>query len=361
MAHQRRNTRPPGKPDTFDNFLIGESSRAAHTSFMRILKFSKRVAMAAAGCAALLAGCSGDSPPPDSDQAEIRGTIGATCLTLANPFFVTIQRAMEDEAAKHGYQVVYLSADQQPDKQLNQVKDFIVQEMAAIAINPCNSQTIGAVIKEANTAGIPVFTFDIKSDDPDAKVVSHIGTNNFQGGQLAGQAMIEALGEAGGDVVVLDYQSVESCQERVRGFKDTLAKHNDGRSEGKITIVAELPGEGNETQGLRAAEDALQAHPDITGIFAINDPSGIGAVTALEKAGKLDHVTVIAFDGQLIGKRAILQGKIYADPIQFPDEIGRRTIQSIVAHLSGEEVPADQPIDSALYRRADAEKDPELK
>ena len=309
-----------------------------------------------------LYGCSGDSKTDESSDApESRGKIGATCMTLANPFFSTIQQAMEEEAAKHGYEVVYLSADMQPDKQLNQVKDFIVQEVAAIAINPCNSKTIGSVIIEANEAGIPVFTFDVKSQDPEAKVVSHIGTNNFQGGQLAAEAMIEALGEAGGDVVIIDYASVESCQERVRGFKDIVAKHNEGRSEGTLNIVVELPGEGSETQGLRAAEDALQAHPDIVGIFAINDPSGLGAVAALEKAGKLDHVTVVAFDGQEIGKRAILAGKIYADPIQFPKKIGQQTISSIVAHLSGEDVPADQPIESALYRHEDALKDPELK
>jgi ribose transport system substrate-binding protein len=309
-----------------------------------------------------LYGCSGESETGSSaDAPEFRGKIGATCMTLANPFFSTIQQAMEEEAAKHGYEVVYLSADMQPDKQLNQVKDFIVQEVAAIAINPCNSKTIGSVIIEANEAGIPVFTFDVKSQDPEAKVVSHIGTDNFQGGQLAAEAMIEALGEAGGDVVIIDYASVESCQERVRGFKDVVAKHNDGRSEGTLNIVVELPGEGSDTQGLRAAEDALQAHPDIVGIFAINDPSGLGAVAALEKAGKLDHVTVVAFDGQEIGKRAILNGKIYADPIQFPKKIGQKTIRSIVAHLSGDDVPADQPIASALYRHADALKDPELK
>ena len=112
---------------------------------------------------------------------------------------------------------------------------------------------------------------------------------------------------------------------------------------------------------LDVAEDALQAHPGFIGIFAINDPSALGAVAALEKAGRQDQVTIIGFDGQPEGKQAIKDGKIYADPIQFPDKIARETVRSIIAYLSGEEVPADQPIDSALYRKADAEADPELK
>jgi len=299
---------------------------------------------------------------PDS-APEKRGLIAATCLTLTNPFFKTIQEAMEDEADQHGYDLLYLSGDYDVAKQRNQIKDFIVRGADAIAINPCDSRAIGAAIKEANEAGIPVFTFDIKSQDPDAEVVSHIGTNNFQGGQLAAEALIEAIGESGGTVMVLDFKAVESCIERVRGFEDVLGRFNASRPAAapRIEIVARLPGDGNKEKSLRATEDALQSHPELVGIFAINDPSGLGVVAALEKAGRQDKVTVIAFDGQPEGKRAIADGKIYADPIQFPEKIGRQTIKSVVAYLSGEDVPADQPIDSALYKKADADNDPALK
>ena len=70
---------------------------------------------------------------------------------------------------------------------------------------------------------------------------------------------------------------------------------------------------------------------------------------------------LIGFDGQPEGKQAIKQGKIYADPIQFPDKIGRVTVQTIVKYFEGEEVPPEVLIPTALYRKADAEKDPELK
>lgn len=303
------------------------------------------------------------APPEPEEAPQPRGLIAATCLTLTNPFFKTIQVAMTEEAETHGYEVMFLSGDYDVAKQRNQVKDFIVRGASAIAINPCDSQAIGAAIKEANDAGIPVFTFDIKCQDPGAEVVSHIGTNNHQGGQLAGEAMIEALGESGGEIMILDFKAVESCFERVRGFKEVIDRFNVSRppGEARIEVVAELPGDGNKEKSLRATEDALQAHPNLIGIFAINDPSGLGAVAALEKAGRQDQVTIIAFDGQPEGKQAIKDGKIYADPIQFPEKIGRETVKSIAAYLAGEEVPADQPIDSALYRKADAENDPELK
>ena len=105
----------------------------------------------------------------------------------------------------------------------------------------------------------------------------------------------------------------------------------------------------------------MQSYPNMSGIFAINDPSALGAYSALEEAGKADQVKIIAFDGQPEGKQAIKDGRIYADPIQFPDKIGRQTAQSIVAYFNGEEVPAEQLIPTELYRKADALKDSALK
>jgi len=82
---------------------------------------------------------------------------------------------------------------------------------------------------------------------------------------------------------------------------------------------------------------------------------------ALEKAVKLGQVKVVGFDGQPEGKQAIREGKIYADPVQHPDQIGRQTARTILRYLRGEEVPAEQLIPTGLYRQADALHDPELK
>ncbi|MFT5466593.1 MAG: ribose transport system substrate-binding protein [Verrucomicrobiales bacterium] len=320
----------------------------------------------------LLIGCGGDDGSDSSAAAGSnsgaapdgggggaggsKGVIGATCMTTNNPFFITIKEAMEEEAEKHGYVVEYLSGDDNSQRQHEQIKAFIEKGVDAIAINPVDAAAIGSSIRDANTAGIPVFTFDMRCSDAAAEVVAHVGTDNFQGGELAGQAMNEVLGEDGGEVVIIDLKRAESCQQRVAGFKKYVGEH----PEAKIQIVAELPGYGDQEKGFKAAEDALQAYPNLAGIFAINDPSGVGAVAALEKAGKLGQVKVVAFDGQLLGKQAILEGKIYADPIQFPDKIGRKTIQAILAHFRGDEVEPDLMIPSALYRQADALKDPEL-
>jgi ribose transport system substrate-binding protein len=282
-------------------------------------------------------------------------------LTLTNPFFNEIADNLREEAGRHGYDVVVVSGEFDAARQHNQVKDFIVQKVAAIVLCPCDSKAVGPAIQEANAAGIPVFTADIACLAPGAHVVTHIATDNYSGGKQAAEAMLEALGDAGGKIAILDHKPVESCQLRVKGFKEVIEAHNRKGTGGKVTIVAELPGGGVKDQGYKAAEDLLQAHSDLAGIFAINDPSALGARAALEKAGQADQVKLIAFDGQPEGKQAIKDGKIYADPVQYPDRIGRETALAIVKHFEGEAVPPEVLIPTGLYRKADADKDPALK
>ncbi len=308
----------------------------------------------------LLVGCSQQEESSDPQAAASKGTIGISVLTTSNPFFNVITENFTAEAAKHGYDVLATSGEYKVELQQNQVKDFIVKKVTAIVLCPCESKSIGPAIKEANEAGIPVFTADIACLAPDAKVVTHVATDNLGGGREAGKGMIEALGESGGKVVILDYKSAESCLLRVDGFKEVINAHNSENPDSKIDIVMELPGEGQKDRGYKAAEDAIQAHPDLAGIFAINDPSALGARAALEKAGKADQVKIIGFDGQPEGKQAIKDGKIYADPVQFPDEIGRKTMEAILAYLNGEEVEPEILIPTKLYRQSDGEADPEL-
>ncbi len=136
-----------------------------------------------------------------------------------------------------------------------------------------------------------------------------------------------------------------------RGFREVVDKHNEGLTSGKIEMVAELEGGGLQDQVLRAAAEALQAHPNLSAIFAINDPSALGPWTALNQVGKTEQVKVIGFDGQLEGKQAIKEGKIYADPIQFPEKMGTITAQNILKYLDGEPFEKVIYIPTELYRK----------
>lgn len=283
------------------------------------------------------------------------GVIGISVLTMTNPFFKEIVDAVTDEAKKGGYEVIATSAEFDPAKQLEQVKDFIVRKAVAIILTPADSKAVGTAIQEANKAGIPVFTADIASLAQDAKVVSHIATDNLAGGRQAAEAIMEALGNKG-KVAIIDHPEVESGQLRTKGFRDALKEANS-----PIEIVGAYPGKGSKDESFKVTQDILTAHRDLNGIFAINDPTALGAYAALEKAGRTRDVKIVGFDGQKEGKEAIRDGRIYADPIQFPDKIGRTTVQTILQYLDGEKPEPEILIPTSLYRKADAEKDPSLK
>ena len=295
----------------------------------------------------------------DGNQALV-GVIGFSALTLSNPFFTVIADNMIAEAESHGYEVVVDDANRDVKAQSEQIDTYITRGVSAIVVNPCDRLSLGPAIRRANEAGIPVFTCDLQCVAENVEIAGHVGTDNFQGGRLAGQAMIEALGEAGGKVLILSFHQANSCVLRVEGFLEVIEQHNASSEEGQIEIVADLDGGGLRPPGREATAAALQTNPDLDGIFAINDPSGLGAYAALEQAGKTDQVTIVAFDGQLDGKRAILEGKIYADPIQFPDQMGRLTVRNIMKYLNGEEYEKVTLIPTELYLKEDADRDPEL-
>lgn len=290
--------------------------------------------------------------------ADKKPQIAVSLLTLTNPFFRDLGDAMKAEAAGHGFEVSVVAGEFDAARQRDQVADFIVKRAAAIVLSPCDSKAVGTSIAAANKAGIPVFTVDIAALGG-GKVVSHVATDNLGGGRLAAQAMIEAL-QGRGKVAILDHPVIESVMLRTQGFDEELARQKKENGI-DIQVVARLPGGGAKDKSFKAAEDLLQAHADLDGIFAINDPSALGAIAALEKAGRLSRVKVVGFDGMPEGKMAIRNGQIYADPIQFPDRIGRTAVQQIRKYLDGEDVPPQVLIPTALYRKADADKDSTLK
>ena len=308
----------------------------------------------------LLAGCGKEVVMKVGAPGASKGTIGLSVLTLTNPFFKAISDSLTAEAKKAGYDVLTVSGEFKPETQRDQVKDFIVKKCAAIVLTPCDSRAVGTSIAEANAAGIPVFTADIKSLAENGRVVAHIATDNLAGGREAGTAMIEALGATGGKVAIVHHPTVESCILRVKGFRETIEGHNASGKGPKIEIVAELSGGGGKEGAFKAAEDALQGNADLAGIFAINDHSALGSRAALEKAGRT-NVKIVGFDGQPDARQAIKEGRIYADPVQSPEEIGRRTAQAILSHFAGEKVEPEILIPTTLYRQSDAQKDPSVK
>jgi ribose transport system substrate-binding protein len=274
-------------------------------------------------------------------------TIGVSLLTRTHPFYQDLEAGLNEAASAYGFKLLVTAGEFDVAKQKDQIQDFIVRKVNAIIVSPCDSRSIGTSIKAANDAGIPVFTADIACLAEGVNIVSHVASDNVAGGRLAAQAITKAIGGTG-KVAIIDHPEVESVIQRVKGFEEELAMVP------AIQIMAKLSGHGVKDQAFRTAEDILQAHPDLTAIFGINDDSALGALAAVEKAGKLGKVVIVGFDAVPEAREAIKAGKIYADVIQKPKEIGQKTIEAVQAYISGQAVPRSILIPCDLFTQANA-------
>ncbi|MBV8244582.1 MAG: substrate-binding domain-containing protein, partial [Candidatus Eremiobacteraeota bacterium] len=145
-------------------------------------------------------------------------TIGVSIQDMEAQFYQDMVSGMKSEAAKYGYNLLLVDANRDNARQQSQVEDFISKRVDAIVLTPYDSQAIGSAIVEANGAKIPVFTADIANASSQGKVVSHVASDNVQGGAQAAKLMCAAINKVG-TVAIIDEPEVTSVQDRVRGFR----------------------------------------------------------------------------------------------------------------------------------------------
>ena len=265
-------------------------------------------------------------------KKSTRPQIGVTLLTQAHVFYQNLQKGMQAEAESLGVDLHIVAGEWDLARQTSQVENFITQKMDAIVIAPVNSSGIVSAVEEANQAGIPVFTADIAADG--GTIVSHVASDNKQGGRLLGEFVAARLHDTG-SVAILDQPTVTSVQDRVAGFKEALANHPG------IHIVAEPAiDRGLRDVAKQKTDNLLAGSRKIDAIFGTNDDCALGALAAVQAAGRKD-ILIVGYDATPEARTAIESGTaLVADAVQDPVEIGRRTIDVVVAALKGDSVPS---------------------
>ena len=273
---------------------------------------------------------------------EKQRTIGVTLLTVQHQFYQDLRAGLEEEAAKYGYRLLISTAEFDAARQSNQIDEFVVQKVDALVVCPSDSRSVGSGIVAANDAKIPVVTADIASMSPRGIVAAHIASDNLQGGHVAAELMAKAI-HSKGQVAILTHPEVASVMDRVKGFKDGLASFPE------IKLVAETSSDGKRDKAARVMEDLLQAHPDLVGVFGINDDSALGALASIESAGKLKQIKIIGYDATPEARSKIHAGAIYGDVIQNPRQIGRLTIGAIHDLFEGRAPPKVIPVEVGTF------------
>jgi len=292
---------------------------------------------------AALAAVGGCGRSDSASTASPRRVVGMALLTQTHDFYKDLEQAAREEATARDLELSIVACEMDPAKQAAQLEDFVTQRVAAIVVAPCDSDAIGPHLEAVARAGIPVFTADIAARG--GPVVSHVASENENGGRLAAATLARLLG-GGGDVLIIDHPTVASVQDRVRGFQEELKKHPG------VRIVGRPSADGQRAKAMAIMEDMLQAHPNLKGVFGINDDSALGATAVLNAAGRKD-IAVVGFDATPQAIAAIKAGgPLKADIAQDPKKIGRTVIELVDRHLKGERVPSMVPIEVAVVDAA---------
>jgi ribose transport system substrate-binding protein len=264
--------------------------------------------------------------------------VAATFGDLGNPFFFTMGQGVEDAAREidPNAQVTVQSSGYDLNTQTSQMENFIANGVDIIILNAADTAGIAPAVRRAKEAGIIVVAADVNADGGvDATVTS----NNFQAGTQAGEYIVERLGGSG-NVVIANGPPVSAVIDRVNGAKEVFAR-NPG-----ITILSDNQNAGgNREGGLRVMTDLLTAYAEIDAVFAINDPTGIGADLAIRQAQRENEMFVVGVDGAPDAVVALNDGKstFVATPSQDPYTMAVRAVQ--VAHeIMKGNPPADQLI-----------------
>jgi ribose transport system substrate-binding protein len=284
-----------------------------------------------------LVGCSTAQPNVEKkDTAKTPGkvTIGFSVSTLNNPFFVTLKDGAEKAAKDAGADLIVLDARDNTAKQISDIEDLIQKKVSVILINPTDSAAVVTAVESANKANIPVITVDRASNG--GKVVSHIASDNVKGGSLAAEYILKTIGNKGNIVELQGIAGTSAARDRGKGFHDVV----DGK-EG-VKVVASQPADFDRAKGLKVMENILQGNKDIQAVFAHNDEMALGALSAIQAAGK--NILVVGFDATDDAVKAVKEGKLSATVAQKPDLIGKTALEAAVKVAKGEKVDANIPV-----------------
>lgn len=291
--------------------------------------------------------CSRSSGPADVETGDSKGKLFAVSFqTMNNPFFVELNKGIKKVVEERGDRLVTLDAQFNSLKQKNDVSDAILQGAAAIFINPVNWEGVTGSLNQAKRKSIPVIIVDAPVRDA-SLVLCQVASDNVEAGRLAAQALAEVNPKA--KIVILHLHANKACIDRVEGFKEVVAEYPE------MEILDIQEGKGSAEGGRPVMRDLLGRFPQLDAVFPINDPSALGAISALESAGKLDEVTVVTVDGSQEGIAAIKAGKLHSTSAQSPETIGRIAAEKAYDHIEGKPVEKDIKVPVKLITKANAE------
>jgi galactofuranose transport system substrate-binding protein len=264
--------------------------------------------------------------------------VGFSQTVSDNPWRLAETKSMQDEGAKRGWEVVVTDAGGSAAKQVADVQSLIAQKVDAIFLAPQEEKPLVPAVMAAKAAGIPVILLDRNVDQTMAQggrdYVTFIGSDFVKEGQRIAEWLIK---KTNGQAKIIELEGTTGsspANDRKKGFDDSI------KSQAGMQILASQTGDFNRDKGRQVMETLLQAHPDVTVVYAHNDEMAIGAIAALEAAGKKPgtDVTVVSIDGEKDGLQAVVDGKLGAT-CECNPRFGPKAFDTLVSYANGETIP----------------------
>jgi erythritol transport system substrate-binding protein len=313
--------------------------------------------LAVLASAALLAACggggdsdsaSGSSSASGSDKAG--GLIAVITPSLDNPFFKAESDAAVAKAKELGYETSAASHDDDPNKQSQLIDSAISSDAVAIVLDNAGADASIGPVQKAVDAGIPVFLID-REINKTGVATAQIVANNSQGAALVAEEFVKALDGKGKYVELTGKESDTNAGVRSEAFASVITQYPDLESVTKETA------NWDQQEAFSKMETILQKNPDIDGVIAGNDTMALGAVAAIDAAGKTGDIIVAGFDGSPDAVDAIKKGTLLATGLQPAVQISEMAVEQADEFIKNGKAsqPEKQSIDCQLINKDNAD------
>jgi ribose transport system substrate-binding protein len=278
----------------------------------------------------------GSSKPAPSGKLDGAGMkLGFILGSREHAFYCSIEDGILDAAADLGFEAVVLESDLDGAIASERIETLVVDGCDAISLSVNDPSGCTPAIEAADAEGVPMFAFDCTSTETDV-IKCFVGTDNYQGGVVGGEATIKYLEDNGltngATIGIIGYPEPQSCIDREQGWYSVVNQYKD-KYKLNIVNIGNYKGDASTAESLMS--DALTQYPDMAVIFTVGDPACVGALAAIKAAGA--STTMIGFDANPEAHEAILDpenGKIWiADVAQDPYKIGYTISEQMLTYL----------------------------
>jgi fructose transport system substrate-binding protein len=282
---------------------------------------------------------SSTASPTRTSRSNAQVIVGLITKTDTNPFFVKMKQGAQQAANQAGAKLLTAAGKFDGDNasQVTAIENMTTAGAKGILITPSDTKAIVPAIKKARAAGVVVIALDTATD-PASAVDALFATNNYNAGLLIGHWAKAKFGSKAAHIVTLDLSPSRVTVDVARhngflagmGNKAATATAKGFAKDSRIECSQDA--QGDQAKGQTAMENCLTKAPDVNLLYTINEPTALGAYTALKSAGKQNQVTIVSVDGGCTGVRGVRAGQIAATSQQYPLKMASLGVAAVVKY-----------------------------